>query len=149
MPEAARTGLLERPFEECVAGLGIGGGVRQLVRRGERRVADDARVVLGDPRLGELPRVPQLVALKLRDAEDHAAARVQQLEDGVEVLRRRTADRQHGNHGIALPDPTKQAKAALPALLIGLTRQPRVRAAIPCRPRPPWSSGLGRRPSRR
>ena len=98
--------------------LGVDGGVDEILRAVERRVADDRRAVERDPAVGAVraaERVRDVLALDLGDPEGGAAARRQQVED-------RRRDR-------------RAVRCGCP---------PRGNGTLP--PTPPSSSGLGRRP---
>ena len=96
--EAALDGASRRPGEERIAGLGVGGGMNEILCAVDRGVADDRSAVERHPAVGAV-RAAELVgdvlAHDLGDPEGGAAARRQQVEDPVEIVGACGADVRH------------------------------------------------------
>ena len=96
--EAALAGALEHALEQGVGDVRVGGGDRRVLGRVERRIADEPAVGLRDPARGRTRAAPSACGrgrLNLGDPEHGAAARVQQVDHGVEVVPRRVANLDH------------------------------------------------------
>ncbi len=105
--EAALERASRRPGEERIAGLGVDGGVNEILRAVDRGVADDRSTVDRDPAVGAV-RAAELVgdvlAHDLGDPEGCPAARRQQVEDSVEIVGPCSAD---VRHAATVPSPRR------------------------------------------
>ncbi len=96
--EATLERASRRPGEKRIAGVGVDGGMNEILRAVDRGVADDRSTIERHPAVGAV-RATELVgdvlAHDLGDPESCTAARRQQVEDPVEIVESCGADVRH------------------------------------------------------